>query len=116
MRGKVGLIDFPALLVYTENRLHPASIPPPHCSKEPEMDYRHYDHGRPFLPPVIRRNVRYFRPVGIVLCIVGVLIPFLMVVRALQSTYFLNFISYIFMFLGPCLYLIGLAFDGYVDR
>ncbi len=80
------------------------------------MDYRHYDQGRSLVPPIIRRNMRYFRPVGIVLCILGVVFPFLMVMHLLQSTYVLNLISYVFLFLGPCLYLIGLAWDGYVDR
>jgi len=80
------------------------------------MDYRNYDGGRSLLPPFIRRHYRYLRPIGIVLCFFGLLIPFLMVIRVWQSTYFLNFLSYIFLFLGPCCYLIGLALDGYVDQ
>jgi hypothetical protein len=80
------------------------------------MDYRNYDRGRSLLPRFIRRNVRYLRPIGIVLCLIGIIVPFLMVIKLLQSSYILNFLAYICLFLGPIAFLVSLAFDGYVDR
>ncbi len=80
------------------------------------MDYRHFDSGRPNLPPFIRRNLRYFRPAGIVLFIIGVIIPFLDLIDLIPSTYFLNFLSFTLLLLGPILYLLGLAWDTIADR
>lgn len=80
------------------------------------MDYRNFDRGRALLPSFIRRNARYLRPIGIILCVIGLGLPFLMVIKILQSSYVLNFLSYICLFLGPLAVLVSLAFDGYVDR
>lgn len=80
------------------------------------MDYRNYDQGRPVLPAFILRHTRHLKPLGLVFCSLGLLFPFLMVVRLLHSTYFLNFMSYLFLLVGPILYLLGYALDGYLDR
>ncbi len=80
------------------------------------MEYRNYDEDRSGKQNFIHRNVRYFRPVGLVFIGLGLIAPFLMAIHVIQSTYILNFISYILLFLGPCLLLIGLAYEGYVSR
>ncbi len=80
------------------------------------MDYRNFDHGRPSIPPRIRRHLRRLKPVGILVMVCGVVIPFLTVLKILTSTYFLNFFAFILMVLGPIMYLVGLTFDSYVDR
>lgn len=48
--------------------------------------------------------------IGAVLLVAGVVFPLLMVVKILESTYFLNFFSYICMILGMVISTIGLAF------
>jgi hypothetical protein len=80
------------------------------------MDYSNFDRGRPRLPAFIRRNMRYLRPVGLVFCAIGLLLPLLILVKVLTSTFLLNILAYFLLVLGPASYLVGLAFDGYVDR
>jgi len=48
--------------------------------------------------------------VGFVLMLIGVILPLLMVVKVLESTFFLNFFSYTSSLLGMILGIIGTAF------
>jgi len=80
------------------------------------MDYRNFENGRPATPPRLRRHLRKLRPVGIFVTVVSVAIPFLTVLKILKSTYFLNIFAYILIVIGPIMYLVGLAYDSYVDR
>ncbi|MBI1854393.1 MAG: hypothetical protein HYR93_00700 [Chloroflexi bacterium] len=47
--------------------------------------------------------------VGFILSLLGVALPFLMVIRVIPSTFFLNFFSYISSFIGLLLGTIGAA-------
>ncbi|MBI1793086.1 MAG: hypothetical protein HYR70_02720 [Chloroflexi bacterium] len=47
--------------------------------------------------------------VGFILSLLGVALPFLMVIRIIPSTFFLNFFSYISSFIGLLLGTIGAA-------
>lgn len=47
---------------------------------------------------------------GFLLCLSGVVLPFLMVIRVLESTFFLNFLSYTASILGLFLGIIGAAY------
>jgi hypothetical protein len=77
------------------------------------MDY--HDDGIK-IPPIIRPHLHLLRPVGLVLGVVGTIIPFLILIKLLISTFFINFLAYTFLVLFPILYLIGMAFDNYIDR
>jgi len=48
--------------------------------------------------------------IGFVLCLSGVIFPFLMVIKVLESTFFLNFLSYTASVLGLFLGIIGAAY------
>lgn len=48
--------------------------------------------------------------VGFVLMLIGVILPLLMVVKVLESTFFLNFFSYTSSLLGMVLGIIGTVF------
>jgi hypothetical protein len=85
-------------------------------SKGVAMDYRNYDKGRPLLPPIIRRNARYLRPLGILFFIIGITVPFLILIKIIPSLFFINFLAYTSLVLAPISYLVGLAFDGTIDR
>lgn len=49
---------------------------------------------------------------GFVLLLLGVLLPFLMVLRVIPSTFFLNFFAYTASFLGMILGMIGAVLYG----
>jgi hypothetical protein len=62
---------------------------------------------------MIRRlNPKYFITIGLVLLVTGVVLPILMVMQILESTFFLNFFSYIASVLGLMLGVIGIAYKG----
>lgn len=48
--------------------------------------------------------------IGAVLLVLGVVLPLLMVIKVVESTFFLNFFSYTCMLLGMVLSTIGLAY------
>ena len=80
------------------------------------MDYHYYRGDEPKIPPKLRRYMHLLRPVGVVLMVTGIVIPMLILVKVLGSTYFVNFLSFGLMLLGPALYLVGMVFDNFVDR
>ena len=80
------------------------------------MDYRHYRGDEIKIPPKFRRYLHLLRPVGLILGIAGTIVPFLILIKILKSTFFINFLAYTFLVLFPIFYLIGMAFDNLVDR
>ena len=80
------------------------------------MDYRYYRGDEPKIPPKIRRYMHLLRPVGVVFLLTGIVIPMLILVKVLASTYFVNFLAFGLLLLGPVLYLVGMVFDSFVDR
>jgi hypothetical protein len=58
---------------------------------------------------MIFRDLRVLLGVAGLLLVIGLVIPMLMVLRILESTYFLNFFSYIASFLGLILGFIGVT-------
>ncbi len=61
---------------------------------------------------MIERHPVRLMIIGVCLMIFGVIAPLLMVVHIIESTFFLNFISYGASVLGLALGMIGLAFLG----
>lgn len=49
--------------------------------------------------------------IGFILMVLGIVFPFLMVMKILESTFFLNFFSYTLSLLGMILGIIGIAFE-----
>jgi len=47
--------------------------------------------------------------IGFLLMLLGVIFPFLMVVKAVESTFFLNFLSYTLSILGMMVGIIGIS-------
>jgi len=80
------------------------------------MDYRNYRGDESLIPPKLRRYLHYLRPVGVVFCICGIIIPFLTLLQLIKSSYFINFLAFGLLLLGPIFYLIGRSFDSFVDR
>ena len=54
--------------------------------------------------------------IAFVFLLLGVVIPFLMVMEVLESTYFLNFFSYIISFIGVIIGVIGSAYYVRINR
>lgn len=54
--------------------------------------------------------------IGTLLMLAGVIFPFLMVTKVLESTFFLNFFSYIASVLGMLIGIIGFALYGRSQR
>jgi len=58
----------------------------------------------------------FFKPrrlvfLGFILMLLGVIFPLLMVMKVLESTFFLNFFSYTLSLLGMILGIVGVAFE-----
>lgn len=49
--------------------------------------------------------------IGFIMMLLGVIIPFFMVIKMLESTFFLNFFSYTLSLLGMIVGIIGFALD-----
>jgi hypothetical protein len=61
------------------------------------------------------KNARILILLGLFLVVMGVVLPFLMVIKILESTFFLNFFSYAAQVSGVILGILGLAMQQ-VDR
>jgi hypothetical protein len=55
-------------------------------------------------------NPRLIMIIGVLLMILGCVLPLLMVAKVLESTFFLNFTAYIFQVMGLILGVIGVAY------
>lgn len=58
------------------------------------------------------QNPRAFMAIGVLLIITGTVIPFLMMLEYLKSTFFLNFFSFALQIIGLIMGLIGTAVIG----
>ena len=59
-----------------------------------------------------RLSPRFLLSLGVILMCLGVILPFLMVIRVLESTFFLNFFSWGASVAGLSLGTIGFAMHG----
>lgn len=80
------------------------------------MDYRYYRGDRPKLPSKWGKHIHKLRYIGTGMLIIGVILPWLMVVHVLESTLFLNFLSAGLTSMGGIAYLIGFIYNTFVDR
>ena len=80
------------------------------------MDYRYYRGDGPKLPSKWARHIHKLRYVGTAMLLGGVLLPWLMVVKILESTLFWNFLSAGLISLGVMLYIIGMVYNTFIDR
>jgi hypothetical protein len=49
--------------------------------------------------------------IGFIMMVLGIVFPLLMVMKVLESTFFLNFLSYTLSLVGMILGVIGIAFE-----
>jgi hypothetical protein len=54
--------------------------------------------------------------IGILLALLGVVLPFLMVMKVIESTFFLNFFSFILSLMGVVIGVIGSAYYVRINR
>jgi len=54
--------------------------------------------------------------IGFLLVLLGVVLPFLMVMKVLESTFFLNFFSFIISLMGVVIGVIGSAYYVRINR
>lgn len=80
------------------------------------MDYRYYRGDGPKLPSKWTRHLHKLRFVGAGMLLMGMVLPFLMVIHLLESTYFWNFLSAGFTTLGALLVIVGIAWNSFIDR
>ena len=80
------------------------------------MDYRYYRGDETKIPPKLKRYLHLLRPVGVIFAVAGIIIPLLMLMGIVKSTFFVNFLTCAFIVLFPICYLIGMAYDNNVDR
>lgn len=84
------------------------------------MDYRYYRGDKPEwvqkLEARFGRQLYRLKGVGMTLVAFGIIAPFLMVIKVLESTFLLNFISWGCTVTGFILYIIGFVWDNLIDR
>ncbi len=80
------------------------------------MDYRYYRGDGPKLPAKWRKYIHLLRYVGTGMMIGGVVLPWLMVLHILRSTFFWSFLSSVLLVVGMMAVLIGIVFNNLVDR
>jgi len=64
----------------------------------------------------VRFDPKHLIWVGAILLLLGVVLPFLMVVHVIESTYFLNFFAYSCIVIGMVLTTIGTAMVAGINR
>ena len=72
------------------------------------MDYRYYQ-GNPLIkiPDKYWKYVHWLCYVGAGLCLLSIVIPLLMILKLIELTFFLNFLSFIFNFYGVVIWVYG---------
>ena len=80
------------------------------------MDYRYYRGDGPKLPTKWKKHIHALRYIGTVMLIAGVVIPWLMVLHILESTFFWNFLSSGLTVVGMMAVLVGVIFNNLIDR
>jgi hypothetical protein len=64
----------------------------------------------------MKTSPRFLLSLGLVLMLLGVLLPFLMVIHVLESTFFLNFFSWDVSVVGMFLGFLGIALRVKMDK
>jgi len=74
------------------------------------MDYQYY-RGNPLLkiPKKYWKHVHLLRYVGAGMCLLSIMLPFLMIIHILESTLFLNCLSFVLNFYGVVIWLYGFS-------
>ncbi len=80
------------------------------------MDYRYYRGDGPKLPKKITKHIHKLRYIGTGMILVGVIIPWLVVIKILESTFWINFLSMGLWTVGTISVIIGVVFDNMIDR
>jgi hypothetical protein len=80
------------------------------------MDYRFYRGDGPKIPPRFTKYIHLLRYIGIAMLVSGVLIPWLIVLKYIESTLGWNYLSAGFSVLGGIVYFIGYVFNNLIDR
>ena len=80
------------------------------------MDYRYYRGDGPKLPSKWSKHIHKLRYVGAGMLLAGAILPWLMVVRVLDSTMFWNVLAAILTTTGIMAFIIGFVFNTFVDR
>ncbi len=80
------------------------------------MDYRYYRGDGPKLPDRFKKHIHKLRYIGTAAMLIGVAIPWLIVIKIWKSTFLLNFLSVGLMTLGMISIVIGVVFDNLIDR
>jgi len=80
------------------------------------MDYRYYRGDGPKKPSKWTKHIHKLRYVGTGMMLIGVIIPWLLILHILKSTFFINFLATGLIFLGAMFVIIGLVFDNLIDR
>ena len=80
------------------------------------MDYRYYRGDGPKIPSKWKKHIHLLRYIGTAMLLGGVVLPWLMVLHILESTYFWNFLATGLTTLGIMAVLIGVVFNNLVDR
>ena len=77
---------------------------------------KEYDPRKDNLNKWALSNVHRLRQVGAVMMMFGPIIPFLNVIKVIPASYGLGAVSYLLIFLGGVLYIVGMIWDNLIDR
>jgi hypothetical protein len=80
------------------------------------MDYRYYRGDGPKISSKWIKHIHLLRYIGTGMLLGGVILPWLMVLHMLESTYFWNFLSAILTVVGMMAVVIGVVFNNMIDR
>ena len=80
------------------------------------MDYRYYRGDGLKMSPKWRKYIHLLRYIGTGMLLGGMVLPWLMVVKILESTYFWNFLATGLTSLGIMSVIIGMVFNNLIDR
>ena len=80
------------------------------------MDYRYYRGDDLKIPHKILRRLHLLRQIGAAFSLCGIVLPFLVLIGVLKSTFAWSLLAFGLVVLGPLLYLVGMVWDTYIDR
>jgi len=80
------------------------------------MDYRYYRGDGPELPSKWGKHIHKLRYIGAGMLVGGMVLPWLIVVDVLPSTFIWNFLAAGLTVLGVMLFIIGFVFNSWIDR
>jgi hypothetical protein len=65
---------------------------------------------------MIKIDPKHYILIGLILLLLGVILPILMIMHILESTYFLNFFAYACQIVGLTIGIIGIAYRSAKNR